>query len=309
VIVVLCSSEERIVAHLYRALQERNIPSVLIEQSNIPNTVKFNLETNGKNFGGYFRFGDYKQIDFSEITSIYARPGVGYFEVYETYSQQEIDFINEECMVSLSILLEHAPFLVVNRPSTSRSNASKPHQANLIRSYGFSIPKTLVTNDPQEFKNFYEAMNRNVIYKSISSIRSIVKKVKEEDLNRLDTLQNCPVQLQECIEGVDVRVHVVGENCFPALIHSSQSDYRYDREIQMEVFDLPPEIAEKCIKLAFGLGLPLAGIDVRATSEGEYYCFEVNPSPVFTYYEERTGLPITDALCGLLQSGIDPTRQ
>jgi hypothetical protein len=38
-------------------------------------------------------------------------------------------------------------------------------------------------------------------------------------------------------------------------------------------------LADRCRKLAAGLQLPFAGIDLRRTPEDEWVCFEVNPSP------------------------------
>ena len=39
--------------------------------------------------------------------------------------------------------------------------------------------------------------------------------------------------------------------------------------------------------------LLFAGIDLKQTPSGEFYCFEVNPSPGFLYYERHTGQPIS----------------
>ncbi|MGD9852191.1 MAG: hypothetical protein AB7T38_13075 [Nitrospirales bacterium] len=55
--------------------------------------------------------------------------------------------------------------------------------------------------------------------------------------------------------------------------------------------------------MAKGLGLCLAGIDLRRTVDGHYYCFEVNISPAFTFYEHQTGQRIGDALVDLLWRG------
>ena len=52
--------------------------------------------------------------------------------------------------------------------------------------------------------------------------------------------------------------------------------------------------------MAAGMGLHLAGIDLRQTPRGEWYCLEVNPSPGFTYYEAVTGQPIAAAVAELL---------
>ena len=63
---------------------------------------------------------------------------------------------------------------------------------------------------------------------------------------------------------------------------------------------LPGELAVRCRRLAASLGLDLAGIDLRCTPEGEWYCFEVNPSPGFTYYQDATGQPIAEAIAQYL---------
>ena len=143
-----------------------------------------------------------------------------------------------------------------------------------------------------------------MIYKSISYTRSIVQKMGEEDLARLENLKNCPLQLQQFVEGTDIRVHVVGERgVFASLIHSEESDYRYDKGSEIVPFELGEEVEERCIELAAGLGLTLAGIDLRITPDDEVFCFEVNPSPAFRWYQDRTEQPITECLCELLMEG------
>jgi ABC-type amino acid transport system permease subunit len=59
-------------------------------------------------------------------------------------------------------------------------------------------------------------------------------------------------------------------------------------------------ISAVAMALAAALGLAFAGIDLRLTPEGEWYCFEANPSPAFTYYEAASGQPIADAVAALL---------
>jgi glutathione synthase/RimK-type ligase-like ATP-grasp enzyme len=48
----------------------------------------------------------------------------------------------------------------------------------------------------------------------------------------------------------------------------------------------------------------MTGVDLRETPEGEYYCFEVNPSPGFIYYEKNSRQPISAALADLLHTGV-----
>ena len=58
--------------------------------------------------------------------------------------------------------------------------------------------------------------------------------------------------------------------------------------------------------LAHALGLPLAGIDLRLTSDDEVYCLEINRSPAYSYYEQVTGQRIARSLAHLLAGSGHP---
>ena len=60
------------------------------------------------------------------------------------------------------------------------------------------------------------------------------------------------------------------------------------------------DVALQCLALARDLDLPFAGIDLKITPADEIYCFEVNPSPAYSYYESHTGQPISAALARFL---------
>jgi hypothetical protein len=47
-------------------------------------------------------------------------------------------------------------------------------------------------------------------------------------------------------------------------------------------------------------GLAIAGIDLKVTRDNRVYCFEVNPSPAYSYYESNTGQPISSAVADYL---------
>ena len=177
------------------------------------------------------------------------------------------------------------------------------YQAALIHAAGFKVPETIVTNDAAAL-GVFAARHGTLIYKSSSGVRSIVAEYDPADASRRADLATCPTQFQRRINGTDVRVHVVGSELFACQVRSSAVDYRYpasDAEWpQLTACALPPEIAAQCRKLAASLRLDFAGVDLRVTADDEWFCFEVNPSPGFTYYENATGLPIAAALAGLL---------
>lgn len=191
--------------------------------------------------------------------------------------------------------------LIFNRCSAMASNGSKPYQAQLIQAAGFRVPRTLVTNDPAAVREFRDELRGEVIFKSASGARSIVRRLEEDDLSRLNAIRWCPTQFQELIVGFDVRVHVVDRAVFAIRATSDAVDYRYAHNevgtaAQLEPYELDPVWADACVRLAHQLGLPLAGIDLKINPEGEVVCFEVNPSPGFSYYEHHTGQPISAAI-------------
>jgi hypothetical protein len=63
-------------------------------------------------------------------------------------------------------------------------------------------------------------------------------------------------------------------------------DYRTDVD-KMVLTEVPGRIAENCRAVTEALELPIAGIDLIRTPEGEWYFLEANPSPAFTFYPDR----------------------
>ncbi len=205
------------------------------------------------------------------------------------------------------------PGRVLNRPMYMASNMSKPYQAQTIRAIGFEIPETVITNDPDAARAFVERVwseRGNVIYKSISGVRSIVQKMTTRDLDRIERIRWCPTQFQRLVEGSDIRVHVIGHTVVATHITSGGIDYRYAaRETgtpaQLEAMTLAPAIEARCVALAAQLDLPLAGIDLRRTADGRMVCFEVNPSPAFSFYEQAPNQPIATCIAHYLAGDAD----
>jgi len=232
------------------------------------------------------------QVDLEQLTGIYLRPTV-----------PAADAPRAEIHDALWSLSEITSALVLNRPAAMAGNSSKPYQAAQARAVGFATPATLITTSPDAARAF-AAEHGDVIYKSTSGVRSIVATLDASHDERLRDLESCPTQLQQRVAGVDVRVHVVDSQLFACEVRSDAVDYRYagrhDLEVTLQPIELPHDVAQRCFALAALTELPLAGIDLRRTSEGEWYCFEINPSPGFTYYADQTGQPIADAVADLL---------
>jgi glutathione synthase/RimK-type ligase-like ATP-grasp enzyme len=208
--------------------------------------------------------------------------------------------------------LDVTPALIVNSFAAMASNGSKPYQLSLIAKAGFAVPDTLLTTDIDAVRAFRER-HGDIIYKSTSGVRSIVSRLKDEDMSRLEDLRWCPTQFQDYIAGRDYRVHVVRDEVFATEIISEADDYRYGgrqgHAVELKAYALPDDCAARCRALAASLSLAVAGIDLRRTAGGAWVCFEVNPSPAFSFYEQATHQPIAEAIAALLAEGAASLKQ
>jgi hypothetical protein len=242
-------------------------------------------------------------LDLAEIDSVYVRFLGPEGRLPLDSAPDVADTLRAESDAGLMALLEDLRCPVVNRVGGGMSNNSKPYQALLLRRAGLRVPSTLVTNDADAARAFH-AEHAEVIYKSLSGVRSIVRRLGPEALARLEFLRDGPAQFQAYVPGDNVRVHTVGDRVFAARVRSEAVDYRYAHRdglaVEMEPLKLPRAIEHACVAVARDLDLSLAGIDLKVTQDGDWYCFEVNPSPGFLYYERHSGLPISAALADFL---------
>lgn len=284
------------IALLLEALQQRNAGYAFIDDRHLAYT-SLSLDLDGGPVGGRLRAAG-EDIELGAIGSVYARllnivipadPGqASHVQAFHALFTQWLDL---------------TPALVVNRPWAMASNASKPYQAQLIAAAGLEVPETLVSNDPEEIEAFH-GRHGHIVFKSISGVRSVVAEFGSQHAGRLPFIRNLPTQFQVAIRGADVRVHVVEGRTFATEITCEADDYRYatrsGAEAQLKGITLDSGIRDGCIRLARSLNLPLCGIDLRRTPDGRWVCFEANPMPAYSYYEEHTGADISGALASLL---------
>jgi glutathione synthase/RimK-type ligase-like ATP-grasp enzyme len=293
-------------ASVLHELHALEAPVMVLDQRDVLAT-EFRL-TVGATVRGSIRLPD-ARIPLSEIAAVYLRPhDSGRLPAIRATGAGSVEWRHAKAIdEALWRWSEIAPALVVNRPSAMAVGGSKPRQLRELRNFGFAVPETLITTSQDSAYAFWE-QHRDVIYKSISGVRSRVSRLQPEHLDRLADVASCPTQFQRFIPGRDFRVHVVGPDVFTSEVVADVDDYRYPegQPVTVRPCYLPSHVEEQCRHATAGFGLHVAGIDLRRTPAGEWYCFEVNPSPAFTYYEERTGQRIGQAIARLL-AATSPT--
>lgn len=294
-------------AHLSLLMISRDAPVVPLDPRTFGTDWDLSWWYEDGRIQGEVRLGDDRIVSLDEVEAVWVHM-IWLPDRHDEPAPGASTSLNQR-LAGLSAFADCFPRTTICRPYTTISNTIKPFQAGIIAKFGFKPIRTLITTDPQDARRFYNEMDGQIIFKSISWRRSIVRRVTPDDLERLSTLAYCPTQFQEFIVGTDIRVHAAGDRLFATEIGCSTDDYRYvpaDGERVMRGIELPEEIADNCRRMVRAMDMEIAGIDLRRSPDGEYYCFEVNPIPGFMFYEQQTGQRIGDAFVDLVAKKRSP---
>ncbi|THF87877.1 alpha-L-glutamate ligase [Deinococcus sp. KSM4-11] len=181
----------------------------------------------------------------------------------------------------------------------------KPLQWSVARQVGLTLPRTLVTTRPDDARAFIQDLGvGKVVFKAFIAILEAWREtrlVERQDLDQLDSVRFAPVIFQEYVPGVDLRIIAVGDRLYTAELDAQDTSYPVDMrmvigEAKVRSAELPRALEDRLLELQRRLGLVYGAIDMRRTPDGEYVFFEVNPAGQWMFVEERTGLPISQAV-------------
>lgn len=282
-IVIIGSDDDFHAKFVREELKRRNIPVKYLDSRNYP---IINWSPTSKE--SYLILEDEK-VYVEDIKGIYWRWYYGV--VFDTKQ-----IIWQEKTSALESFLYSVGNISFNSLQAVELHRKKGAQTQILHKNGIRMPRTLITSDKDAVTDFYLENNKSLIYKPVRG-GAFTKKFKDEDLERLDTLVNCPCQLQEFIDGIDIRVYAfdTGE-IYAGEIIANNVDFREDPNAVINKVVLPKKVQKDCLKVLKLLGLRYSGIDIRLNKNGEYVFIEANPAPMFIHYERMTGYPITDTL-------------
>lgn len=186
-------------------------------------------------------------------------------------------------------LLDYIYPCVLNRPMHSMSNHAKQYQMNLLRTSRLKKIDSYILANAKLRK---DGEKKPLIFKSMSGVRSVVQRVPGGGKT---WYVKEPVLFQPCIQGLNIRVHVVGKKVIACCCVSDAVDYRYGKKTVIKPYVLPSIIEQECIGLNQQLSLFFTGIDLIREG-GDYYLLEVNPAPGYAVFDIDGR--ITEALRG-----------
>jgi len=275
-----------------------------------------NLEFIGGNMLGSI-WSDQQQLSLDTISGVfYRRPkfdsGIDDLAIREFVEKERNTFCNW-----LWTALSDNNWL--NHPLSIRRAESKFDQLILAHKLGMTVPRTIVTNDPQKVLDFYDKVHGHMIMKVLrqgfyvkdSSAFNIYATLVTSDIIKvINDIRSTPCIFQEYIDKeYELRITIVDSKIFACKICSQMSDKtkndwrRYDLANTPHLgVALPNTVANFCEKLLNIYGLRYGAIDMIVKPDGSYVFLELNPNGQWLWIENLTHMPITSAIADALES-------
>ena len=297
-ILILGNAQDEHTLHLYQSLRKKRIKVNYLDTYLFPTKMHLSFKINVNQ--GSIYLPNEQRINWEEIQSIFWRNfnQVGIPQL-EDYHQEMLAF--NDTISALQSMIKACPTHWVNSWDAYEFHRQKPLQLKKVHSLGVKIPQTVITNSPQEVMEFAQQQEK-VIFKPVYG-GATTKPLTEELLHpeRLKlALKVAPITLQEYIPGTNIRTFVIGEQVYSAEIRSSYLDFREDNNHELIPLTTPEWIKKQSLAIKKALFLQWTAIDWRLTPDGDYLFLEANPSPMFLYFEQETGFPLTENLIELL---------
>jgi MvdC family ATP-grasp ribosomal peptide maturase len=202
---------------------------------------------------------------------------------------------------------------------------NKLRQLRVAQEVGLVIPRTLVTNNPESAREFFDEVKGKMVAKLLTPLSATMSgssfflytsAVREEDLLEADSLRHSPMVFQEQIPKLqELRVVFVDGKLFVGAIDASAyAATTVDwRRASVDVciwkpHELPPEIVLRLKKFMANFGLTFGAFDLIQTPSQEYVFLELNPTGEWGMLERDLGYGIShaiaQALCEDRESGV-----
>jgi glutathione synthase/RimK-type ligase-like ATP-grasp enzyme len=299
-ILILGDATDAHAVHVKNALMTAGVTAEYFDTSLFP--TKLSISWRPDNQLGYLNLSEETQFSWQNIHSVYWRNFAGVYvpDLKDTH-QQQVAF--NDSMSTLRSLMQAMGAKWVNSWQAYQFHKEKPLQLSRAKQIGVNIPATLISNDPQQVREFCQA-HEQVIFKPVygGAHTQLVTPAHLEPQRLKLALSISPVTIQEYIPGTNVRSYVIGKSVYTAEIRSSSVDFREDVDAELIPLDLPESVHQQCLAIAKAFMLSWTAIDWRVKPTGEYVFLEANPSPMFIYFEQKTGFPITQQLVDILMN-------
>lgn len=236
----------------------------------------------------------------------------------DTGSAAGQSFSSCESAAFLDSLYSHDGIRWVSAPHLIRRAEAKVPQLELAMSLGLRIPRTLVTNSPQDAYRFAKDLDFDVAVKPLmtsdvegdGTMHEIyTRRLARADVeDHIESVRLAPTVLQEYVQkATEIRVTFIGCDTFATEIDSqsvegAETDWRQVNPFAVphRPISLPESLIAVLRRFLNHYGLSFGAFDLIKTPNGDYVFLENNPNGQWYWLEVLTGQPMAASMARLL---------
>ena len=215
----------------------------------------------------------------------------------------------------------------INNPWFDEIADNKPYQVSCAANLGIRIPPTLITDDLDQLKSFYEQCNEQLVIKQLSEVSLVddremtqeiddpqvygfyTERVLQPHIDQVNSIKGAPCLFQKEIKkAADIRVTVIGNRVFAHYIDSqikisSQTDFRKEPSLPVSSYQFPKLEENKLIKLLRHWNVEFAACDYVLSEVGDLVFIEANVAGNWLWLEEGEESVIAETIANQLWRG------
>ncbi|MEE6268181.1 hypothetical protein V2E29_21400 [Streptomyces diastatochromogenes] len=252
-------------------------------------------------------------IDLDEIKAVWWRKPLAP-NPSDALPKLEFPYARRECDYALKglwdLLASNPDVYWMSDPQNIRKADNKMLQMARGAALGLTSPNTIITNDPEDVRKFYDECSQKMVFKSMTGSILRAEQVKyasgttipgmpfvrpftDEDMQQVDSVRQSACMFQELVEKKhELRVTIFEDQIFTCQIDSQENDLtrddwrRSDLPPQATAGRLPDSVATACLTMLDEFGLRFGAFDFIVTPEGEHVFLEVNPNGQWLFVQE-----------------------
>lgn len=314
--VVVITRDQDITADLVCVeLDTRGVPVVRLDLADFPQQLtQVSYLVNGRTHWTGALVGRYRDVNVEAVRSVwYRKPSR--FRFCEAMTLTEREWAAAEASNGLGGVLAALPTARwCNHPHRAAAAELKPAQMAAAAGAGLNVPDTLLTNDPEQARDFCRTHHDGgVVYKPLRggpgvenghrvALRAVP--VAAEDIT--DDVRHTTHLFQAKIDlAYPVRVTVVGHRVFAVRIDTPEPvlDWR-DAPAEHSTYtpiEAPDAVVDGLYRVLTTFGLAYAAPDFLVDRDGRWWFIgDLNPNGQWGWIAGHTGLPIAAAIADLL---------
>ena len=294
-LLILTSDKDLTADFLIVELMERKLPYFRINAEELSN-AGYQFSDSGK---CRITVGP-RNVDLNEVTAVwYRRALYPVASVGDSYSQRA--FVAGEVRHLAFGMIWNPDLLWVNPIDKVYVAEHKIYQLITARRLGFVVPRTIVSSNVEELKEFTRSNPGGTICKPIyhglfidgpDSYSVYTRQVSAKDFDGKED-SDCPVLLQEKVDRqCDLRITFIGKHCFAAAVRTPSPTVDWRDPAASATFSLAeidPQLEAKCREMLSSLGLQYGAFDFIRRPNGEDVFLEINPTGEWACQTEISG--------------------